>query len=50
MMKCFECGKTFKEPREIYDKVDFWGSSCSLPGYPVCPFCESEDIGEVDND
>lgn len=50
MFKCGECGKTFDEPRYISDKVDFWGGSCSLPSYPVCPFCGSENIGEEEDE
>ena len=51
MIKCFDCGKQFKEEEAGYvcDKVDFWGGSCSLPSFPVCPFCGSENIGEDEN-
>lgn len=51
-MKCYDCGKTFKEEeaRYVSDTVDFWGSTCSLPGYPVCPFCGSDELENIDNE
>lgn len=47
-LKCEDFGKTFDEADAICisDTVDFWGGSCSLPSFPVCPFCGSENIGE----
>ena len=51
MMYCYDCEKEFAEEEAgaVYDKVDFWGGTCSLMT-PVCPFCGSENIGEKEDE
>lgn len=46
-MRCYDCSYLFEEKDAGYicDTADFWGGSCSLPGYAVCPSCDSENIG-----
>ena len=51
MLKCAECGKSFPDDQAGYesDSVDFWGSTCRLPGFPICPFCGSDELENIDD-
>lgn len=41
--RCYECGKTFKEPARNYVISDYWGVP-KTDTVKVCPLCGSRDL------
>lgn len=55
MFKCYKCEKTFdKSKTKIVCMEDYYATSLfptkNYYPMPVCPFCESEDIEELNED
>lgn len=48
MYQCVNCGETFDSPKEVYDFTsEFWGAPARHTTC-VCPYCESDEIDEMD--
>ena len=48
MLKCRDCRCEFEEPHRVQeDRGEFWGVPAFETMY-YCPFCGSEDFGELD--
>lgn len=49
MYKCSECNKHFDEPGHFFISGEFWGAPFTEK-VPCCPYCESENYEETEEE